>query len=81
MDTYLETKNRIYKLLEKKDMSIHSLAMKSGLAPSTIKNILYGKSKNPGIVTLKLLCEGLNISLYEFFDTQEFKSKELENIN
>lgn len=81
MNTYNETKNRIYKLLEQNKMSIHSLAMKSGLAPSTIKNILYGKSQNPGIVTIKLLCEGFNISLYEFFDAEEFKSKELENIN
>lgn len=80
MDTYSEVKNRIFFLLEEKSMSIHSLALKSGVAPSTIKNILYGKSKNPGIVTIKLICEGFGISLYDFFDCKSFKSKALENI-
>ena len=59
-------------------MSIHKLAIESGVAPSSIKNILYGKSKNPGIVTLKKLCDGLDISLIEFFDTDEFKNLEQE---
>ena len=80
MNTYYETRNRILFLLEKNNMSIHALAINSGVAPSTIKNILYGKSKNPGIVTIKMLCDGLNISLYEFFNTDEFKSTKLENI-
>lgn len=78
MDTYNEIKNRIFQLLEINDLSIHALAIKSGVAPSTIKNILYGKSKNPGIVTLKLICEGLNISLFDFFNTDIFRSTELE---
>ena len=59
-------------------MSIHKLAMESAVAPSSIKNILYGKSQNPGIVTLKMLCDGFGITLAEFFDTDEFKSLEQE---
>ena len=59
-------------------MPIHKLAMESDVAPSTIKNILYGKSKNPGIVTIKLLCDGLGISLNEFFQTETFQSLEQE---
>ena len=65
-------------LLEEKKMSIHKLAMESAVAPSTIKNILYGKSQNPGIVTLKMLCDGFGISLIEFFDTNDFKKLEQE---
>ena len=80
MDTYADTKNRILFLLEEKQMSIYALAMKSGVAASTIKSILYGKSKNPGIVTIKLLCDGFGISLYDFFNTEVFRSIELENI-
>ncbi len=78
MDTYTATKNRLLVLLEEKHMSIHKLAIESAVAPSTIKNILYGKSKNPGIVTLKMLCDGLDISLIEFFDTKEFRELEQE---
>ncbi|MBR1533108.1 MAG: helix-turn-helix transcriptional regulator [Ruminococcus sp.] len=80
MDTYQITRIRLLELLEKHKMSIHSLALRSGVAPSTIKNILYGKSKNPGIVTIKLICDGFGISLYDFFDTKEYHSTEMENI-
>jgi transcriptional regulator with XRE-family HTH domain len=78
MNTYSVVKNRILHLCEEKRMTINKLATESGVAPSTIKNILYGKSQNPGIVTLKMLCDGLNISLTDFFDTEEFKSLEQE---
>lgn len=78
MDTYTAVKNRILQLLGEKNMSIHKLAIESAVAPSSIKNILYGKSQNPGIVTLKMLCDGFGITLIEFFDTEEFKSLEQE---
>ena len=78
MDTYTVVKNRILQLLGEKQMSIHKLAMESALAPSSIKNILYGKSKNPGIVTIKILCDGFGISMVDFFDTDEFRNLEQE---
>ena len=59
-------------------MSIHKLAMESAVAPSSIKNILYGKSKDPGIVTIKMPCDSLGISLVEFFNTDVFASLEQE---
>lgn len=78
MDTYTVVKSRILYLCEEKRITINKLATESGVAPSTIKNILYGKSKNPGICTLKMLCDGLGITLVEFFDTDEFKNLEQE---
>ena len=78
MDTYTTVKNRILQLLGEKKMSIHKLAMESAVAPSSIKNILYGKSKNPGIVTIKMLCDGFGISLIDFFNTEDFKKLEQE---
>lgn len=57
-------------------MSINKLSTEAAVPPSTLKNILYGKSNNPGIVTIKMLCDGLGISLTEFFDTEEFKNLE-----
>ena len=50
--------------------------MASSVAPSTIKNILYGKSRNPGIVTLKMICDGFGITLDEFFDSDLFGQSE-----
>ena len=78
MDTYTAVRNRILELLGEKRMSIHKLAMESAVAPSSIKNILYGKSQNPGVVTIKMLCDGFGISLTEFFDTSEFRELEQE---
>jgi len=59
-------------------MSINALARSAGVAPSTVKNILNGASKNPGVVTIKILCDGFGISLIEFFDTDDFRSLEQE---
>lgn len=78
MDTYTAVKNRLLYLAGKNEISIYRLAVDSGVPFSTVKNILYGKSRNPGIVTLKMLCDGFGISLTEFFDTEEFRSLEQE---
>ena len=78
MDTYTVVKNRLLYLLEERKMSIHKLAMESAVPPSSIKNILYGKSKNPGVVTIKMLCDGFGINITEFFDTEDFKQLEQE---
>ena len=44
--------------------------------PSSIKNILYGKSNNPKLMTIKLICDGLGITLGEFFSCNEFDKLE-----
>ena len=75
---YIAVKNRILQLLEEKRMSIHKLALESAVAPSSIKNILYGKSQNPGVVTIKMLCDGFGISIVDFFDSDVFKNLEQE---
>lgn len=72
MNTYTAVKIRILQLCEEKRMTINKLAIESAVPPSSIKNILYGKSVNPGIVTLKMICDGFGITLIEFFDTPEF---------
>ena len=78
MGVYNTVKNRRLVLLEEKNLSIHKLAIESGVPPSSIKNILYGKSVNPGIATIKMLCDGFGITLIDFFDTDEFKNLEQE---
>ena len=78
MGTYNAVKNRILFLCKEKHFTINKLATESGVAPSTVKNILYGKSQNPGIVTIKMLCDGLGISLIEFFQDDSFKELEQE---
>ena len=78
MNTYTAVRDRLLQLCGQKNMSLHRLATESAGPPSTVKNILYGKSTNPGIVTIKMLCDGLGISLVDFFDTPTFRSLEQE---
>ncbi|MGN0522657.1 MAG: helix-turn-helix domain-containing protein [Eubacterium sp.] len=78
MDIYTAVKNRIFMLCEERKISIYKLSVESAVPASTIKNILYGKSINPGIVTLKKICDGLGISITDFFDTAEFRNLEQE---
>lgn len=80
MDTWKEITLRIQQLCALHGYNINSLARKSGIPPTTLKNILYGSSHNPGVVTIKLICDGLEISLYDFFDADGFKKKELEDM-
>ncbi|NLD59054.1 MAG: helix-turn-helix transcriptional regulator [Clostridiales bacterium] len=70
--------NRIVALCAERSMALNALARISAVPASTVKNIVYGVSRNPGIVTLKTLCDGLGIALIEFFDTKEFRESDQE---
>lgn len=59
--------NRIRELAQEKNISINRLANLCKIPSSTIKNIVNGHSKNVGIVTINKICQGLEISLEEFF--------------
>ena len=78
MDTIAVVRNRILQLCGEREISINKLATICALPPSSIKNILYGKSQNPKLITIKMICDGLNISLGEFFSTPEFNALEQE---
>ena len=78
MNTVTAVCNRILQLCEEQGITINGLATISGLPPSSIQNLLYGKSLNPKIVTINMICDGLNITLREFFSTSEFDGLEQE---
>ena len=76
MDLATATKNRILQLCGQRNITINKLSTLSALSPSSIKSILYGKSKNPKLLTIKMICDGLDITLKEFFDCEEFNQLE-----
>ncbi len=78
MNTVTAVKNRILELCGERNISINKLADICGLPPSSVKNILYGKSKNPKLLTIKMICDGLDLTLAAFFDTEEFNQLEQE---
>ena len=78
MDTVTAVRNRILSLCGERGISINQLAALCALPPSSIKNILYGKSRNPKLLTIKMLCDWLEITLGAFFSTPEFDALEQE---
>ena len=69
---------RIYELCKEKGITPNALSYLSGVSQSTVKSILNGESKNPGVVTIKKLCDGLEISITDFFSTEQFSNLEQE---
>ena len=78
METVVAVRNRILQMCGERNMSMNHLANLCGLPPSSLKNILYGKSMNPKIITIKKICDGLEITLGEFFSAPEFDALEQE---
>ena len=78
MDTRKLVSIRIQQLCARNNCSVNALAHRAGVPPTTLKNILYGKSQNPKLITIKMICDGLGITLGEFFSTQEFNELEQE---
>lgn len=69
---------RIIEVCDERSIAINALANMSGIPPSTLYSILNSKSQNPGTVTIQKLCDGLGISIREFFDSDLFDGLEQE---
>ena len=78
MSTKEAVAKRILELCDERNIAINALANISGVAPSTIYSMLNEKSKNPGVVSIKKICDGLEITVREFFDSELFGSREQE---
>ena len=71
-------KRRFEQLCYDRNLNFCQLASMSGVPYTTVKSIFYGQSQNPGISTIKKLCDGLGITINDFFDTEEFRQLEQE---
>ena len=78
MNTKDAVAKRILELCEQRHMAINALGTVAGVPPSTVYSMINEKSQNPGIVSIKKLCDGLDISLREFFDSDLFDGLEQE---
>ena len=70
--------NRISQLCKERTITPYALAIICGVDNSTIYSILGVKSKSPEVATIKKICDGLEITLGEFFSTPEFDALEQE---
>ena len=78
MNTCEAIADRIRNLCRARNWTPNHLSYVAAVPQATIKSILNGESKNPGAVTIKKLCDGLDITLGEFFSTPEFDNLEQE---
>lgn len=70
--------NRILQLCEERKLTVYSLAMICGIDRTTLYSIIGTKSNSPEVATIKKICDGLEITLGEFFSTTEFDNLEQE---
>lgn len=69
---------RILELCHENSLTVNKLSTRSGVTQSTVNDIVNRKAKNIGIVTIKKLCDGLDITITNFFDTPTFRNLEQE---
>ena len=70
--------NRFLELCKEKNIRINELANISGVTPSTAYSMMDSKRRDVSIRTIKKFCDGLEITLGEFFSTKEFDALEQE---
>lgn len=78
MDISKAVATRILELCNAKNISVNKICTISGVTQSTVNDIVNCKSKNIGIITIKKLCDGFEISITDFFDTPYFRNMEQE---
>ena len=69
---------RILELCRERNIAVNALENISGVSPSTIYSMLNQKSQNPGVVSIKKICDGFEITVREFFDSPFFDETEQE---
>ncbi len=71
-------KSRIEELCKENHITINKLATISGITQSTLHNITSGRNNSATVSTIKKICDGLNITIQEFFDSDFFRNLEQE---
>ncbi len=71
-------RKRIVELVDENDITINKLATISGITQSTLNNIVSGRNNIATVSTVKKICDGLDITVREFFDSPLFDDLEQE---
>lgn len=69
---------RFLEILRERGMRVNELANRSGVTPSTVYSMLDGRRKELSINVIKKLCDGLDMTLGEFFSAPVFDELEQE---
>lgn len=69
---------RFHHICKERDITINELASLSGVTASSVYSMMDPNRRNVSIVLIKKLCDGLDLSLGEFFTSDEFETLEQE---
>ena len=69
---------RIEELLNERNITLNKLAIISGITQSTLNNIISGRNKSTTVSTVKKICDGIEISITDFFTSPIFENLEQE---
>ena len=78
MDIGEAVKERILELCRERNLSVNKLSNMSGVTQSTVNNIVSGRNHSTTISTIKKLCDGMGITIEEFFNSELFRGLEQE---
>ena len=78
MDVYKKLAGRITGLCQQRGISYYTLSYRSAVPITTIMHIIDGSTRNPGVFTIIKICNGLNITVKDFFDAEDFSGIECE---
>ena len=78
MDTSTAVRQRILELCAQQGITVNRLATRSGVTQSTVNNIVSGRNHSTTVATIKKICDGLDITLRDFFDAPVFDALEQE---
>jgi len=70
---------KINKICNERNISINKLANMSCLTQSTVQHLAEGNSRNPKLLTIIRICDGLDMTLQEFFSDDLFKNLDRED--
>lgn len=71
--------DRLVQLCQAKGYSSYELAFKAAMPETTLRHIITGTSNNPSIYNIMKICDALEMTLSEFFDTKEFEEVIVES--
>ena len=71
-------RQRILELCRENRITVNKLATISGITQSTLNNIVSGRNNSATVATIKKICDGLNITIQDFFNADCFRDLEQE---
>ena len=77
MNVSIAVRKRILGLCQERNISVNKLCTICGITQSTVNNMVCGRNNSTTVSTIKKICDGLDVTLGEFFSTPEFDALEI----